>query len=679
MKISYTYIIYLFIIISLTAKSLVCSADNTSTYKNWKIHQSYHFPTRTEKAGSKIFILANGGLFSYDKSDDNVTVYSKNTPLNDAIISFISYSPTHKLLIIVYDNSNIDLLSDEYKVYNIQDFKNHITSSDKHINQCFIFNNKAFLSTGDGILSLDLQNRLAENFYALGRNILACCVENDCLYACSEKEILYCPLKENLLDPNNWKTDNEKTIADFLSLYGDKPIKESISEDYLPNSPIRNYAFNMNIKENRVLVAGGSYLEDRFLREGTVMKYENEKWTNFQEDGISQITGTWYKDIICVVENPEDKNHHFAASCGEGLYEFLEGKFVRQYSMHNSPLQSALPSNSNARNYVRVGGLIYDKEGNLWMTNCETNSPIHVLQKDGKWKSFHYTSLKQASNLGRLLLDKRGWLWGTSLLESSYGLFCLNYNQTIQDESDDDFFYHTKFNEPSGQTLDSRALFCLTEDKDGFIWMGTSKGILLIEHPEHVFQNNFYLKQFKIEQTEKFLENESVTCICVDGGNQKWVGTADNGLYLLSSDNQKIISHFNTDNSLLLSNSIQSLAYNENTSELWIGTGKGIVSYMTGIVSGTEEMNSDNLLIYPNPVKPSYEGMLTISHLEYKSKVKIINVAGKLICEGYSTGGTFTWNLRDNNNKKVSSGVYIILITDESGKRKATGKVTVIR
>ena len=680
MKGIYKYIIYLFITLFIsTAESLTCSADNTSTYNNWKIHQSYHFPTRTEKSGNKIYVLANGGLFSYDKSDDNITIYSKKSPLNDAIISFISYSPAHKLLIVVYDNSNIDLLADEYKVYNIPDFKNKVNTSDKHINQCFIFNNKAFLSTGNGILSLDLQNRIIDNFYALGKNILACCVENNCLYACSEKEIIFCPLKENMLDPNNWKTDNENTVTNFLSHYGDKPMKENISEYYLPNSPIRNYAFNLSIKNNHLLVAGGAYLEDRFLREGTIMLFKDEKWINFQEEGISQITGTWYKDIICVVENPNDNNIHFAASCGEGLYEFREGKFIKQYSLHNSPLQSALPNDSDARNYVRVGGLIFDKEGNLWMTNCETNAPIHVLQKDGKWKSFYYKSLKQASNLGRLLIDKRGWLWGTSLLESSYGLFCLNYNQTIQDEFDDKFVYHTKFNEPSGQTLDSRALFCLTEDKEGYIWMGTSKGILLIENPENVFLNNFSIRQFKIFQNEKFLENESVTCICIDGENQKWIGTDNNGLFLLSSDNKQVISHFTIENSLLLSNSIQSLAYNENTGELWIGTSKGIVSYMTGIVSGSKEINDENILIYPNPVKPSYEGNLTISQLEGRSRVKIINVAGKVMCEGSSLSGTFTWNLRDYNNKKVPSGIYIIFITDENGKRKASGKVTVIR
>ena len=80
MKGIYKYIIYLFITLFIsTAESLTCSADNTSTYNNWKIHQSYHFPTRTEKSGNKIYVLANGGLFSYDKSDDNITIYSKKS------------------------------------------------------------------------------------------------------------------------------------------------------------------------------------------------------------------------------------------------------------------------------------------------------------------------------------------------------------------------------------------------------------------------------------------------------------------------------------------------------------------------------------------------------------------------------------------------------------------------
>ena len=82
--------------------------------------------------------------------------------------------------------------------------------------------------------------------------------------------------------------------------------------------------------------------------------------------------------------------------------------------MHNSPLESAVPNEPWADSYVRVNGLIYDKENNLWMVSCETQHAVSVLMKNGDWVSLHYPEIVKASNFGRTIFDKRGWLWATS-------------------------------------------------------------------------------------------------------------------------------------------------------------------------------------------------------------------------------------------------------------------------
>ena len=72
------------------------------------------------------------------------------------------------------------------------------------------------------------------------------------------------------------------------------------------------------------------------------MTFENNTWNSFQEEGISEQTKQRYDDINCIVQDPQDHTHHFAASAGEGIYEFKDGKFINWYSMHNSPLESAV-------------------------------------------------------------------------------------------------------------------------------------------------------------------------------------------------------------------------------------------------------------------------------------------------------------------------------------------------
>lgn len=86
-----------------------------------------------------------------------------------------------------------------------------------------------------------------------------------------------------------------------------------------------------------MLITGDGHIANRLDRPGTIMAFENNTWNSFQEEGISEQTKHRYDDINCIVQDPKDATHHFAASAGEGIYEFKDGKFINWYSMHNSP------------------------------------------------------------------------------------------------------------------------------------------------------------------------------------------------------------------------------------------------------------------------------------------------------------------------------------------------------
>ena len=92
-----------------------------------------------------------------------------------------------------------------------------------------------------------------------------------------------------------------------------------------------------------------------------------------------------------------------------------------------------------------------------------------------------------------------------------------------------------------------------------------------------------------------------------------------------------------------------------------------------------EELKSDSLLVYPNPVAPDYEGPITVRGLTYGSEVKIVSPTGQLIWSGVSNGGTFTWNGCGRNGRRVASGVYIIIANTSDGKKAATARVAIIR
>jgi len=739
----------------------------------WQTHLAYNNVTQTAPAGNLIYALSDGALFSYNTEDQSISLFNKVNLLSDTGISYIKYSSVHNTLIIVYKNSNIDLLINE-SIYNIPDFMNKTMSQDKTLNNINIVGDYAYFSTNFGILILNLKKKEITNTYVLNKKVYSSVVKDNIIYAATADGLFSGKLTDNLLDANNWVLTNSivfnqlaifdnkiigcqpyngiysfdnnsleltgiisgnfsymevfdnkliagngNSIAIFdhynsvkymdlddnfyhLSytksndLYwgsnGDKGLNgyklnnnklEKTVSSIIPDSPKRNLPYYMTFTNNRLLICGGGMDYDRLNNPGTIMMMEDNKWYNFQEEGIKDITELDYKDITSIIQDPNNAEHHFASSGGEGVYEFMDRKFVKLYSINNSSLQTIFPNESYKLNYIRTNGLQYDKNHNLWVLNSYVDSVINVLKDDGKWISFYHPELIGKPTFERIIFDKRGWAWITSMRYEP-GVFCFNTNGTLEDTSDDKTKFIGSFINQDGTNLGRLKILSIAEDKDGAIWIGTEKGPIVIYNPTKFFDDDFYCTQIKVPRNDGtnladfLLSNERINAICIDGGNRKWIGTESNGIFLLSEDGLETIHHFTTENSPLLSNKIQSLALNPKTGELFIGTDQGLISYMSDATEG-ENTFSETAHAFPNPVKPDYTGLITITGLIRDSNVKITDINGNLIFAGSSVGGQFTWNGRNSKGRRVASGVYLVLAADAEGKEGIATKILIIK
>ena len=200
----------------------------------------------------------------------------------------------------------------------------------------------------------------------------------------------------------------------------------------------------------------------------------------------------------------------------------------------------------------------------------------------------------------------------------------------------------------------------------------------------NLFNNNVF-KQIKVSRNDGtgladyLLSGVYIKAIAIDGANRKWIGTNDNGIYLVSADGQETIHHFTTENSELPSNCIESIAVNNLTGEVFIGTDKGIASYTSDATRPAETLDENNIHAYPNPVRADYNGSIYITGLTKDCNVKIVDAAGYLINEGTSNGGHYNWDGRNSKGEKVPSGVYYILTYDENGDEGASAKILVTR
>jgi hypothetical protein len=167
-------------------------------------------------------------------------------------------------------------------------------------------------------------------------------------------------------------------------------------------------------------------------------------------------------------------------------------------------------------------------------------------------------------------------------------------------------------------------------------------------------------------------EYEEITAIAVDGANRKWIGTNKAGVFLMSENGQEQLLHFTAEDHPLFSNQINSITIDHLTGEVFFGTTKGLVSYRGTATKGAEAY--EDLLVYPNPVRHDYDGMVAVKGLKNNSLCKITDASGKLVWQGYSDGGQLVWNCKDHFGNRPATGVYFVMASDEDGKEKIVTK-----
>lgn len=758
----------------LSVFSLKSTAFSSNGIDDWRLYPSYHNATYCQVAGNKVYILASGALYSYNRSDSEVRLYDKINTLSDIDITHIAYCKEIKALVIVYSNANIDILYDNEEIYNLSDFKNKLLSQ-KKINNISIQGATAYLSTEFGVVEIDLENLEFNNTYNTGFNTKYTYLFKDRLYTATDSGLYYCQTSNNMLDKRNWEkahqnamkalaeldgklyciasdgkfmevipeTNTLKTVDgndnySYLYREGDSFIAVSASrivridskgtnkicnlkEKYnfilkdndtfwccngyggvvesavednaivpknrplLPNSPIRNFCeFMQFTSDEKLLVAGGNlnYFDITFY-DGTLMEYDyvNDSWNNLPEDTVKKVTGLRYVNMCSIDEDPTEPGHYFASSFGYGIYEFREGKFVNHYSIHNSPIETVIPSNNR---YVRVPMVKFDNEGNLWCINTGVKDIVKILKKDGTWISLHYKPIEYLPTMVEPMIDSRGWLWITSL-QGEAGVFCAKLNGTPFDTSDDESkVWLNKFTNQDGTSYDIYQVYALTEDHNGKMWVGTNAGLFVIDNPQKFFNDGTF-KQIKVPRNDGtgladyLLSGTYIKSIKVDGANRKWVGTNDNGIYLISADGLETIHHFTTENSPLPSDCIESIAINGKSGEVFIGTDKGMASYMSDATRAEKKLDENNVYAYPNPVKADYSGVISIVGLTAGCNVKIVDSAGFLMNEGTSQGGKYNWNGCNRRGEKVASGVYYVLTYDSNGDEGVATKILITR
>ena len=442
---------------------------------------------------------------------------------------------------------------------------------------------------------------------------------------------------------------------------------------FVPAGPISNYGYRLKYIGNELFIAGGERWAIQKKRPGNFSIYNGKTWRKMYASTAQNALGLLPRDVVSFAGKADEPGHFFAACYGQGVYEYKDYKPINRYTPDNSTLITAVASNPEY--YTRTEGAMIDEQGNLWVLNTENaTSPINIMTPDGKWVGLSIVINGNKTMLKtpwEIVVDKRDsrYKWMIDQREDQ-GVFFFYDNGTPTNNTDDRCVKRKEFYDQDNIQLMPANIYCLVQDKNNDIWIGTPAGIIIIPSTVDFFTSNecYRVKIPRNDGTnlaDYLLGTEQINCIAVDGANRKWIGTANSGLYLMSEDGLTTEAHFTTDNSLLPSNNILSIAIHPINGEVFVGTGEGIASYRSDASEGQDDYSQ--AYAFPNPIRPDYAGSIAITGLMENSIVNIVDEGGNLICKTRSNGGTAVWDGKNQLGQKASSGIYTALCNASDG------------
>jgi ligand-binding sensor domain-containing protein len=438
---------------------------------------------------------------------------------------------------------------------------------------------------------------------------------------------------------------------------------------YRPNGPYTPFAWSLSYFDNKIVGVPGGYSVSGKTNQTLAGFYilEDNEWKNFL---IAYKFPVGVLDLVSSYYNPNNKTLYLA-SFGSGLFAVTPDSTYIRYDTTNSTLVSAYIDNIHF-DHPFVGDMKLDSKGRLWVVNTtqivSSSLPtLHVLNPDGKWGKAKAFNNDMSLFLIQVLIDDNDYKWLRTMPEKTGGM--------IVYDSEKDTRTRILSSSKGAGALPSDKVQCMAKDKKGQIWIGTDKGVAVFYQPYTIFNSSNFDAGRPYVDGFPLLFDQSITCIKVDGGNRKWIGTTK-GAWLFNEDGTVPILNFTAENSPLLSNNLKDIQINDVTGEVFFATDNGIISYRGTSTEADDKFRE--VKVFPNPVLPDFKGTIGITGLASNVSVKITDIFGNLIYETKSQGGMATWNARNYNGKSAKSGLYLIYCADETGTETLVSKIAVV-
>ena len=613
----------------------VCVFSQDVSIGSWKNYLSYNSGSFLCEANDKIYCVASNGLYYVDKEESTINRLSKTTGLSDISVNKIAYNEELSVLIVVYNNCNIDLIKNGI-ITNISDIKRKEIAGTKEIKNIDLNGNIAYLSSTFGLILLDLEKKEIKDTYNIGDSngiydVNACSFLGDSIYAATTNGVFAAYLNSPLLsDYNNWsKLNINETRYDDLLVFNNQLVGDFFDSVVSISS---NNERLLTVEKEKIIISSAN-----------------------QGDDI--LTSDYFISLKYAIIDSEEKI--WIADSVNGLLKFSSNEFEARL-VPEGPVRNEIYSLEfqEEKLYQCHGG-----HANFGI-NALINDGVSIKNKYDEWVNFDRYDLGNCRDVLEVAVYKgsefyASWYHGIS--EMKDGTHVTKYGFANTGGALDTTYYS------NNRIRISDIKF----DDNGNMWALSSE----VNHPLAVKtrQGDWHSFSIGLNQVDLFLDD-----LLIDDYNQKWgVLARGNGLFVYNDNNT--ISDLSDDEYKKINTSVGSgnlpsmqtyCVEKDFNGEVWVGTDKGVaVFYNPEAVFTGFNFDSEQILI----TEGDY-GQYLLS----EERVKCIYIDGanrKWI--GTEKSGIFLLSengqeeilhFTEENSPLLSNNIVDITINNESGE-----------
>ncbi|MDP2338940.1 MAG: T9SS type A sorting domain-containing protein [Bacteroidota bacterium] len=548
----------------------------------WTDYQSYAHATNVVDAGDKVYCVTGGGMFSYNKTDNSIQKMSGINGLSDVGIQRLAYSKENNLLLIAYQNANIDLIIGN-EIFNLSDIKRKQIAADKTINNVMFSGNLAYLSCGFGIVVVNLEKKEIKDTYFIGNegdylNVQDMATDGDNLYAATVNGIFKAKASEpNLQNYSNWSKQTSIPHANqkFSKI---EFFKGKIIANYTPDQWASDEMYQLDGEVWTQFLPNINYISDIttndnfivFSSRGEVFVY-NDKFEQVNYIQKYSFSGIEVKPINTLCAVLDQQNILWIADQDNGLIKVgTQTERIVPEGPADNRIFSLTMSGQDL--WVTSGG-----RDNAW--DNLFFEPQFQLYRTGKWSVFNRKTFPDLSDFRDMVcvtIDPKNpdhvfaGSWGGGVLEFNAGKFMKqynNFNSTLQTQLP---------NQPAAPYV---RIGGMSFDSKGNLWV-TNSGVAKVISE---FQPDGTWKAFELPE---IANKYSIGKIVVTQDDDKWLVVArGHGLYVVNNSNNQskslpVIALFKNSEGEFLNpmNDVYSLA-EDLKGEIWVGTSTGVAVF----------------------------------------------------------------------------------------------------